>query len=202
LEGQQVAEARIPMFGDYNIENALGALALVHRLGVPLDDAAAALAHFEGVRRRQELRGEVGGVSVIDDFAHHPTAVRETIRALRERFPERRLIAAFEPRSNTSRRALFQEAYVDALRDADRVFLAHVPPGPLYSATGEVTEFFDARRAVDALRENDCVAEVHEGAPAIAEAIARCAEPGDVVLVMSNGDFDGLCQRLLDALAA
>ncbi len=201
LDGSPVADARIPMFGDFNIENALGALALVHRLGVPLDEAAAALDRFEGVRRRQELRGEVAGVAVIDDFAHHPTAVRETVRAIRGRYPGRRLVAAFEPRSNTSRRALFQEAYVDALVGADRVILAHVPPGPLYSATGEVTEFFDAARAVAALRERGVEAEAIEGAASIAETIAGGAEPGDVVLVMSNGDFDGLCRRLLDALA-
>ncbi len=202
LDGRRVVRAQVPMFGDYNIENALGALALVHRLGVPVKEAADALERFEGIRRRQELRGEVAGVTVIDDFAHHPTAVRETVRALRGRYPGRRLVAAFEPRSNTSRRAIFQDAYVEALRGADRVVLAHVPPGPLYSATGEVTEFFDAGRAAQALRERGVDAEVREGGAAIATAIAARAERGDVVLVMSNGDFDGLCGRLLDSLAA
>ena len=201
LNDERVAQAFAPLHGRYNVENALGALAMVHRLGVPLAEAAAALERFEGIRRRQEFRGEVRGVTVIDDFAHHPTAVRETVRALRERYPGRRLIAAFEPRSNTSRRAIFQDAYVEALAPADRVWIARIPEGPIYSATGEVTEFFDAGAATTELRERGCDAREGDGAAAIAAEIAEQALPGDVVLVMSNGDFGGLCVRLLEALA-
>ena len=192
----------MPLHGDYNVENAVGALATCAALGVPVADGAAALRRFRGVRRRQELRGEIGGVAVVDDFAHHPTAVRETIAALRDRFPGRRLLAAFEPRSNTSRRALFQEAYVDALAGADQVAIPRVAAAPLYSATGAVTEFFDADAVADALRARGLEAQVCADPAEVTAFLLDAAQPGDVLLVMSNGDFGGLCEMLLKGLRA
>ncbi|MDJ0869476.1 MAG: Mur ligase family protein [Myxococcota bacterium] len=204
VEGDAVPgfEARVALHGRHNVANALGALVTAHALGVPAERAAAGLAAFRGVRRRQELRGEPGGVTVLDDFAHHPTAVRETLAALRARFPGRRLVAAFEARSNTSRRRLFEAQYGEALALADRVVLAEVPPEPIYSATGEVTEFFDAGRVVAALRAQGRDALALDGAEAIADHLGATCEPGDVVVVMSNGDFDGLIGRLLGRLGA
>jgi UDP-N-acetylmuramate: L-alanyl-gamma-D-glutamyl-meso-diaminopimelate ligase len=197
---KRVARAFVPLFGDFNVENALGALAVTTVLGVPLDAATAALASVKGVKRRQELRGEERGVAVIDDFAHHPTAVRGSIGALRQRFAGRRLIAVFEPRTNTSRRAIFQEDYAQAFDGADRVIVRSVSEAPLYSATGPVEGLFSSEKLVADLGERgvpatscDCVEEIIE------QLTAEC-RPGDVVLCMSNGSFDDIWQRLLDAL--
>jgi UDP-N-acetylmuramate: L-alanyl-gamma-D-glutamyl-meso-diaminopimelate ligase len=198
----EVATALVPMYGTYNVANALGALATAVALGVPVREAAAALAGFRGVRRRQEVRGTERGVTVLDDFAHHPTAVRETVAAMRVRYPGRRLVAVLEPRSNTSRRALFQRDFADALAGADRVVVSVVPPEPIYSATGAVTEFLDAAQIAADLRARGVDAAALEGVDAIVDHLAAGAAPGDVVLVMSNGDFGGLWGKLLAKLAA
>jgi len=198
----ELARAVVPLYGRHNVANALGALATAVALGVPVQQAATALASFRGVRRRQEVRGEVRGVTVIDDFAHHPTAVRETVAAMRLRYPGRRLVAVLEPRSNTSRRALFQHEFADALAGADRVVVSIVPQEPLYSATGAVTEYLDAARIAADLRTRGVEAAAIDGVPAIIDQLAANAEPGDVVLVMSNGEFGGLWTKLLDRLAA
>jgi len=197
---EPAARAFVPLFGRFNVENALGALAATAALGVPLEDALAALARFEGVKRRQEWRGEARGVAVIDDFAHHPTAVRGSIGALRERFAGRRLIAVFEPRTNTSRRAIFQRDYAQAFDDADRVIIRSVPETPIYSATGPVERFFSAEEFVADLRERGISATACDDVAEIVERLAAECRPGDVVLCMSNGSFDNIWQRLLDAL--
>ena len=121
-----MARIRMPLYGRHNVENVLGSVALCHDLGVSIEASAAAIEEYRGVRRRQEVRGEAAGVVVVDDFAHHPTAVRETVRSIRARYPDHRIWAVFEPRTNTSRRRFFEDAYVDALSDADRVILAKV----------------------------------------------------------------------------
>jgi UDP-N-acetylmuramate: L-alanyl-gamma-D-glutamyl-meso-diaminopimelate ligase len=199
-DGEVAARADLPAFGDFNVENALGALAAVEVLGVPLAEAAPALAGVRGVKRRQELRGESRGVAVVDDFAHHPTAVRGSISALRARYPGRRLIAVFEPRTNTSRRALFQAEYARAFDAADRVVVAEVKDEPIYSATGEVTERFSAQSLAADVGARGVPAVALAGVEAIVDHLAEECEPGDVVLVMSNGGFGNIWQRLLDAL--
>jgi UDP-N-acetylmuramate: L-alanyl-gamma-D-glutamyl-meso-diaminopimelate ligase len=199
-DGQTRLRARIPLFGRVNVENALGALATGHVLGVPLNQGVAALAGFRGVKRRQELRGEVGGVTVIDDFAHHPTAVAASIEALRARHPDRRLVAVFEPRTNTSQRRVFQDDYARAFDGADRVRVRTVPNRPLYSATGPVTERFSAEQLAEALRARGLDALALADVDAIVAGLVRECEPGDVVLVMSNGAFENLCEKLLEAL--
>ena len=196
----EVARAVVPLYGRHNVANALGALATAVALGLPAQEAASGLAGFRGVRRRQEVRGEARGVTVLDDFAHHPTAVRETIAAMRLRYPGRRLVAVLEPRSNTSRRALFQQDFADALAGADRVVVSIVPPEPLYSVTGTVTEYLDAERIAADLRGRGVAAAAIDGVPAIVEHLAADAQPGDVVLVMSNGEFGGLWTKLLARL--
>jgi UDP-N-acetylmuramate: L-alanyl-gamma-D-glutamyl-meso-diaminopimelate ligase len=201
-DGDPVGRACVPLHGAHNVANALGALATAVALGAPFEAAAAALAHFQGVRRRQEVRGTVRGVTVLDDFAHHPTAVRETVAAMRARFPGRRLTAVLEPRSNTSRRALFQRPFAEALAGADRVVVAMVPKQPLYSATGTVTEYLDAERLAGDLRARGVDARALDGVDAIVEHLAATSRAGDVVLVMSNGDFGGLWGRLLARLEA
>jgi UDP-N-acetylmuramate: L-alanyl-gamma-D-glutamyl-meso-diaminopimelate ligase len=197
---REVATALVPLYGSHNVANALGAIATAVTLGVAAPEAATALAGFRGVRRRQEVRGSERGVTVIDDFAHHPTAVRETLAAMRMRYPGRRLLAVLEPRSNTSRRALFQRDFAAALAAADRVVVARVPHEPIYSAIGTVTEYLDADRLAADLCARGVEAEALDGADTIAERLAAGARPGDVVLVMSNGDFGGLCGKLLAKL--
>jgi UDP-N-acetylmuramate: L-alanyl-gamma-D-glutamyl-meso-diaminopimelate ligase len=199
--GELVGRALLPQWGRHNVANALAALAAAVSVGVEPEEALAALAAFRGVRRRLEVRGEARGVTVLDDFAHHPTAVRETLAAVRARFPGRRLVAVFEPRSNTSRRKVFQREYADALAGADRAVVSVVPDTPIYSITGEVTERFSAEELAGDLRARGVPADAIDGVDAIVERLAAEARPGDVVLIMSNGAFGGIWEKLLAALA-
>jgi len=200
VDEKLTTRAFVPLFGSFNVENALGALAATTVLGVPLDAAKAALATFKGVRRRQEWRGEERGVAVIDDFAHHPTAVRGSIGALRQRFADRRLIAVFEPRTNTSRRAIFQQDYARSFDGADRVIIRSVPEGPIYSATGPIEGFFSAQKLVADLGERGLPATSCDSVEEIIEQLTAECRSGDVILCMSNGSFDDIWQRLLVAL--
>ena len=199
-EGDLVAEARFCLHGRHNVENALAAIVVAEVLGIAPKDGAAALGAYRGVKRRQELRGEVAGVTVIDDFAHHPTAVASTLGAMRARYPGRRLVAIFEPRSNTSRRAVFQSEYADALAAADLVVISRVPEGPLYSAFGEVTDRLDADALAAEIESRDTPAVALDGAEAIVEHLADLRADGDVLVGMSNGSFDGLFEKLLARL--
>jgi UDP-N-acetylmuramate: L-alanyl-gamma-D-glutamyl-meso-diaminopimelate ligase len=198
--GRFAARLRVPLYGRINVENTLAALATVDALGVPLEEAAAALAGFRGVKRRQEVRGEARGITVIDDFAHHPTAVRETLAAIAARYPGRRIVAVFEPRTNTSRRRIFQRDYAEAFAGAGQVVVAVVPDTPIYSITGEVTERFSSEELAADLRAQGTAADAVEGVDAIVAKLVRDCREGDVVLVMSNGDFGGVWQKLLAAL--
>ncbi len=198
--GCDLTTALVPLHGRFNVENALGAIIAVTSLGVPLADALAALPQVRGVKRRQEVRGEAGGVTVVDDFAHHPTAVRASIEALRARYPGRRLIAIFEPRTNTSRRAIFQDEYARAFDGADRALVSEVADEPIYSATGEVTERFSASELCLALRERGVDARSYPQVGQIVHSAVSEAREGDVILVMSNGAFDNIWEKLLVAL--
>ncbi len=200
IDGHAAGAAFVPMHGRHNLENTVGALATVVTLGVPVADAIAALPGFRGVKRRQEVRGEVNGVLVIDDFAHHPTAVRETVAGIRAQHPSRRLVAVFEPRTNTSRRRVFQAEYARAFEGADRVVVARVADAPIYSATGEVTEKFSADDLVKDLRAAGLDAAALDGPDAIAAELGATARPGDVLLVMSNGAFGNVWEKLLSKL--
>lgn len=201
VDGREAVTTQLPMHGRHNVENAVGALALVVQLGVPLGDAAAALPGFRGVRRRQEVRGEVGGVLIVDDFAHHPTAVRETVAALRVRHPRRRLVSIFEPRTNTSRRRVFQSEYARAFDGSDLAIVSRVTEAPIYSATGDVTERFSADELVADLRARGIAALALDGPEAIVDHLVAASRPGDVLLVMSNGAFGNIWGRLLERLA-
>jgi UDP-N-acetylmuramate: L-alanyl-gamma-D-glutamyl-meso-diaminopimelate ligase len=195
-------EVLSPLFGRFNVENALAALAAVTGLGAPLAGSIAALPGFKGVKRRQEVRGVARGVTVIDDFAHHPTAVAGCLGAVAARFPGRRIVAVFEPRTNTSRRRVFQEAYVEALLAADHAVVFEVPEEPIYSATGEVTALFSAPELVRALSARGRSAVSFASVEAIVEHLDAYCAPGDVVLVMSNGGFGNIWEKLLAALGA
>lgn len=201
-EGAVVARPEAPVHGRHNVANALAAIAVLESRGVPTSEILAALPRYAGVKRRQEVRGEADGVTVIDDFAHHPTAVRETLLSLRARYPGRRVIAVFEPRSNTSRRTIFQKDYAQAFGDADEVIVAEVQDTPIYSATGEVTERFSARQLASDLRGQGGEAVAIDGVDAIVDHLVGLHVPGDVIVTLSNGAFGAIWEKLLDRLGA
>jgi len=167
-------------------------------LGLGPEEIAAGLAAFRGVRRRQEVRGTAGGVTIVDDFAHHPRAVRETLAAIRGRFPEGRILAAFEPRSNTSRRSLHQRDYAsrETWGPASEVFV--LEPAP--TASVPEAERLDVGAVTRGLVAEGLPARTFPSVEELVPAITAAARPGDVVVAMSNGAFGGIWGRLLDAL--
>jgi len=198
--GRKIADVRLQVPGALNARNALGVLLAAREIGLAWDEAAAALADFRGVRRRQEVVAESGGVTVIDDFAHHPTAVAETLRALRLRYPGRRLRAIFEPRSNTSRRRVFQREYCDALARADeavlaRVFVKESDPIP-------PEERLDPDAIASAVTARGTPCRTLDDVDAIRAYLVASARAGDVMVIMSNGAFGGLPRSLATALGA
>ena len=200
MRGGGMADARLPAWGAYNVANALAAVTVCVFRGVPIQQAAAGLARFRGVKRRQELRFTSGGVSVVDDFGHHPTAVRESLAALRQRFPGRPLVAVFEPRSNTSRRSVFQREYAEAFGDAARVVVQIVPDAPIYSAFGGNPERLSAERLARDVSARGVPAVALPDVDAIVDHLAKSCAPGDVVVTLSNGGFGGIWEKLLERL--
>jgi UDP-N-acetylmuramate: L-alanyl-gamma-D-glutamyl-meso-diaminopimelate ligase len=194
--GQPFADLQLPMAGEHNALNATAAAALAAGQGVPAQAIVEALAGFLSVKRRLEVRAEVGGVTIIDDFAHHPTAIRETLRALRAAYPGRRLWAVLEPRSNTLRRNVFEEALIDSLALADRSVLAAV----FKSEAIPESERLHPENVATALRARGLDSAVHADADAIVAAILPELQPGDVVAILSNGGFGGIYTKLPDAL--
>ncbi len=195
--GEPIFEAHLPLSGAHNVENALGVIAVARALGLSGEELRAGLSSFSGVRRRQEERGEPGGVLVIDDFAHHPTAVRETIAAVKGRYGSRPVWAIFEPRSNTSRRNLHQAEYAESFGGAARATLK-VPDPHDKIPQGEG---LDATRLAQDLTQRGIPAAAQPSVDAIVEEVAQGARPGDVLLVMSNGAFGGVIDKLLLRLA-
>ena len=194
--GQLQGRCRLPMPGRHNALNALAVIALLTRLGFPFASIAAGLGSFEGVKRRQQVRGVAGGVTVVDDFAHHPTAVRETLQALRLAWPDSRLVVVFEPRTNSSRRAVFQDDYAGVFGDADRTLIReHVPLD-----TVPAEEQFSSRRLAEDLRARGLDAKSYADTDAILDALASSCRSGDVVAILSNGGFDNIHERLLARL--
>jgi UDP-N-acetylmuramate: L-alanyl-gamma-D-glutamyl-meso-diaminopimelate ligase len=194
--GKETGTFEMRLAGRHNVLNALAVTALAMGRGVEVAAIREALASFRGIRRRLEPRGEVRGVLVVDDFAHHPTAVRETIAAARGRWPGRRIWAAFEPRSNTMRRNLLENELADALATADVAILGPVNRPHLLSEA----ERLDPGRVVARVRREGKSAWAFDSAGEIAEFVAGEAREGDLVLVLSNGSFDGLCEKLIAAL--
>jgi UDP-N-acetylmuramate: L-alanyl-gamma-D-glutamyl-meso-diaminopimelate ligase len=196
--GAREAQVLLPAAGRHNVENALGVFAAARALGLTGDEIARGFASFKGVKRRQELRGVARGVSVIDDFAHHPTAVRETIAAVAAQYPGRRLVAVFEPRSNTAMRKVHQEEYAHAFAGAAEAIISQ----PTAIAKVPESERVDARKMAADIAAAGTPCRWMESPDAIVAALAREAGSGDVVLAMSNGAFGGLHQKLLAALGA
>ncbi len=195
--GKPFGEFALAASGRHNVLNAMSAIAVANGRGISAETLAEALSTFRSVKRRMDVKGEQGGVLVVDDFAHHPTAVRATIEAARNRWPTRRLWAILEPRSNSMRRKVFQESLPKALALADRVVL-----GGVFRAQQLGDENRLAPDSVaQSVRELGKDARAFEGAEAIAEYLSSEARPNDLFLIMSNGSFDGLCEKLLKKLA-
>jgi UDP-N-acetylmuramate: L-alanyl-gamma-D-glutamyl-meso-diaminopimelate ligase len=186
-------EFTLGMSGLFNVRNAAMAIAAAHFYQIPLPEITEAVARFEGVKRRQEIRGEVRGVTVIDDFGHHPTAMRETLLGLRQHFPGQRLWALFEPRSNTTRRAVFQKELPAALAVADGVFVAEV--AALEQIPAE--ERLHPEKVVADIKAAGVTAFYEPDADAIVAKLNPLLQKGDVVVVFSNGGFGGIHQKLL-----
>ena len=183
----------IALTGELNVRNALGVVAAARHCGLSDREIQAAFSTFSGIRRRMEVRGTEGGVTIVDDFGHHPTAIRETLRALRVKFPGRRLLAVFEPRSNTTRRNVFQRELVDALERADRVVVAEVARLEQLP----VNQRLNPEKLMDELRMAGKPAAYLPTVEAIIDHLETEVRSGDVICVFSNGGFGGIHERLL-----
>ncbi|HPI41905.1 MAG TPA: Mur ligase family protein, partial [Pseudobdellovibrionaceae bacterium] len=197
FNGQKIETFSLPMVGAYNVLNATATIAMVHRLGWSMEKSKLALTKFLGVKRRQEIRGEPDGVLVIEDFAHHPTAVRETVKAVHEKYPQKRIFSVFEPRSATSRRKVFQSDYLKAFDGSYQIILAEAFDQSRIAAEDR----FSSQELVQGLQEKSMKATVLSGADAIVQFLNQQTQTGDVVLIMSNGGFGGIYEKLLSTLS-
>lgn len=193
---EKLGEFHITLTGDYNILNTLAVIGLSHQLGWDLKQVQKALTSFEGVKRRQEVLGEPKGILVIEDFAHHPTAVRETVKGIKAKYPGRKLFGVFEPRSATSRRKVFQKDYVEAFQDCDETLLAKAFDQSKIDSENR----FSSEELIADLKKSGKSAEVYDSADQIVQDLVKKSRSGDLVLIMSNGGFDGIYGKLLSAL--
>lgn len=187
IDGNQTGHVDWSLIGMHNVSNALAAIAAAHHVGVTVEQACQSLAKFAGIKRRLELRGEVNGVCVYDDFAHHPTAIKTTLAGLRANIGEQKLIAILEPRSNTMKMGVHQQTLADSLQAADQVILFE-DAGLDWSLTEIIEQLGDKAR-------------VESSIEVIVKFATEMAESGAHILVMSNGGFGGIHQKLLDALS-
>ena len=186
----------IPLPGTFNVQNALGAIIVARDLGIPDEVIRRALSTFKSVKRRLEIRGEVNGIVVYDDLAHHPTAVQETLRAVRERHPHERVWAVFEPRSQTCRRKIFEPAFIQSFDPADVILIARVY-GASHLAPAET---LSPDRVAEGIRARGKRAFTLASTEEIVSLVASEARPGDHVVIMSNGGFDNIHVKLLERL--
>ena len=201
--GPTASEFEIPSFkfhldllGEFNVRNALGVVACAKHCGLKNSQIQSAFNTFKGIKRRMEVRGIGGGVVVIDDFGHHPTAIRETLRALRLKFPTQKILAIFEPRSNTTRRNIFQTELAEAFSDADVVVVAQVARLELLPAN----ERLDPARLMEDLEILGKSASYLPDVDAIVKHVVKEARGGDVICVFSNGGFGDIHAKLLQHL--
>jgi len=197
-KGEEKARVRFPLLGRHNVLNAVAAIAIAGGRGIPREAIEQALATFRGVARRMQVRGEISGVTVVDDFAHHPTAIRATIEGARSRWPGQRIWVAFEPRSNTMRRRIVEDELAAALANADAAVLGPVNRAELLPES----ERLSPERVVHSLLASGRRASAFGSSGEIADFLAAELREGDIILVLSNGSFDGLCDKLLAQLSA
>jgi UDP-N-acetylmuramate: L-alanyl-gamma-D-glutamyl-meso-diaminopimelate ligase len=185
LNGKAMGRLTWKLFGQHNRMNALASMAAARHAGVTAEVAIEALSQFDNVKRRMELRGEVNGITIYDDFAHHPTAITTTVAGLRGKVGKARILAVLEPRSNTMKLGVMKNALPESLKDADLVFCYGANLG------------WDAAEALEPIKAK---AKAYDDLNQMVAAIKNAAKSGDHVLVMSNGGFGGIHQKLLDAL--
>lgn len=195
-KGEILGPYNMQITGDYNVLNATAVVAMAKTLGFSENRIQIALESFEGVKRRQEILGEPGGILVIEDFAHHPTAVRETVKGIQKKYPNRKVFSVFEPRSATSRRKVFQQDYVQAFKGSHEVMLAKA----FDQSKIDEENRFSSHELVEDLKKSGVTAEDFDNADQIVAALKARAKKGDVILIMSNGGFDGIYGKLLKAL--
>ncbi len=187
----------LPMIGEHNMENALAAIGCARHCGIPVSTIQSALRAFKGVRRRLEIMGQPGGVTLIDDFAHHPTAIKKMIRTLKEAYPESRLWTLFEPRSNTTRRCIFQQELTDAFSESDMTLFGAIAREDLL----QPSERLDLNSIVKTIQAQGKIAKMMPDANSMAAEVAAHARSGDVVAILSNGAFGGVHAKILTALS-
>jgi UDP-N-acetylmuramate: L-alanyl-gamma-D-glutamyl-meso-diaminopimelate ligase len=198
VNGAEFGRYRTPLAGLFNVRNCLGVIAACEALGLDRKAVAGAMAEFKSVKRRMQVRGVARGVTVIDDFAHHPTAVMETLKAARSRYPGSRLVALFEPRSYTAQIKAFQQSFEESLREADVVIIAGLFHPERYDRETAIAP----EEMIDSLRRAGREAAFIPSADEIVTYLAPRLREGDVVVAMSNGAFGGVHEKLLNALAA
>ena len=195
-QGFQFGTFKTKLVGEHNLFNALSVIAMANELNIPKEIIAGALETFQGVKRRQDVRGTKQGITVMDDFAHHPTAVKETLRAVKPFYPDGRIVAVFEPRTNSSMRNIFQKDYALSFDDADLICIRNpsrldkIPPA----------ERFSPRKLVVDLIQRGKDAHYFSDTESIIDHLVKEARNGDLVLIMSNGGFDNIHERLLESL--
>ncbi|MEO0815048.1 MAG: cyanophycin synthetase, partial [Myxococcota bacterium] len=195
--GASLGTMRVALWGSYSANNVLAAVGAALDAGLSAEEIRKGFESFRGVRRRMEIRGEPNGVTVVDDFAHHPTAIRETLAGARLRWPDARMWALFEPRSATTRRNVFQDVLVEAFESADRIIIGS------HERLHEIdeSERFSPERLAQALEGRGKWARAIADVDAMVASVQAEAKPGDVVMVCSNGAFGGVHGKLLAALA-
>lgn len=196
--GKPLGQLELGIGGPHNVENALGVFAAARGLGLTPEEIGRGFASFRGVRRRQEVLGELDGILVVDDFAHHPTAVRETVSAIRLQYPSRKIWAVFEPRSNTSRRNIHQQEYAGAFAGAARASIKI----PEHHDKVPLDQELDVPKLLQELRQRGIEADSAMDVQQLVDQVTKLAMPGDLVLAMSNGSFGGFVDKLLKALSS
>lgn len=197
FQGKSLGDFQVTLTGDYNVLNTLSVIGIAHQMGWDMTQVKSALMSYLGVKRRQEVLGEPRGILVIEDFAHHPTAVKETVKGIKAKYPGRKIFSVFEPRSATSRRKVFQKDYVDAFQTSDAVLIAKA-----FDQTKiDEGNRFSSEELIDDLKKSGKTAEVFNGVDEIVTSLKSSAKAGDLILIMSNGGFDGIYGKLLKALA-
>ena len=190
-------EYQLPMIGEHNLENAVAAIACAHQCEIPQSIIEGAIRTFKGVKRRLEIIGTPKGITVIDDFAHHPTAIKKIIQTLKKAYPDGRLWVLFEPRSNTTRRSIFQEELTLAFSQADVSLFGAIARGHLL----EPGDRLDLPTIVNTLKDKGKTAKIIENPNLMAQEVADNTRPGDVVAILSNGGFGGVHEKILVALS-
>jgi UDP-N-acetylmuramate: L-alanyl-gamma-D-glutamyl-meso-diaminopimelate ligase len=198
VEGKRFGRYRSPLAGLFNVRNCLAVIAACETLGLDRERVAEAVSSFKSVKRRMEVRAVINGITIIDDFAHHPTAVRETLRGARQKYPGRRLVAVLEPRSYTAQLKSFQQSFQEALSEADRVVIGGLFHPERYSSATAISPL----EMVAYLRAQGREAGFIPSTDEIVSYLQSRLEPGDVVVIMSNGSFGNIHEKLVSALNA